>query len=128
MGGHPTLLIAPTASGKTGAYTAPIAEMILAGPAPRNLLGWIVSPTRALVDDLTRRLAPPLAAMGLSVGRRTGEHREMTAPGTDIRKVLVFVQRRADAERFLRCSKDSHPLGIPYSSIMEVYREPGGKP
>ena len=80
MDGHPTLLIAPTASGKTEAYAAPIAEMILAGPEPRNLLGWIVSPTRALVNDLTRRLAPPLAAMGLSVGRRTGEHREISGP------------------------------------------------
>ena len=70
LDGHPTLLIAPTASGKTEAYAAPIAEMILAGPEPRNLLGWIVSPTRALVNDLTRRLAPPLSAMGLSVGRR----------------------------------------------------------
>jgi ATP-dependent Lhr-like helicase len=78
MDGHPTLLIAPTASGKTEAYAAPIAEMILAGPEPRNLLGWIVSPTRALVNDLTRRLAPPLSAMGLSVGRRTGEHREIS--------------------------------------------------
>jgi ATP-dependent Lhr-like helicase len=80
MDGHPTLLIAPTASGKTEAYAAPIAEMILAGPEPRNLLGWIVSPTRALVNDLTRRLAPPLSAMGLSVGRRTGEHREISSP------------------------------------------------
>jgi len=78
MDGYPTLLIAPTASGKTEAYAAPIAEMILAGPEPRNLLGWIVSPTRALVNDLTRRLAPPLSAMGLSVGRRTGEHREIS--------------------------------------------------
>ena len=80
MAGHPTLLIAPTASGKTEAFTAPIAEMILAGPEPRNLLGWIVSPTRALVNDLARRLAPPLTAMGLSVGRRTGEHREISGP------------------------------------------------
>jgi ATP-dependent Lhr-like helicase len=80
MEGRPTLLIAPTASGKTEAYAAPIAEMIMAGPEPRNRLGWIVSPTRALVNDLTRRLAPPLAAMGLRVGRRTGEHREISGP------------------------------------------------
>ncbi|MEX1330424.1 MAG: DEAD/DEAH box helicase [Desulfobacterales bacterium] len=80
MDGHPTLLNAPTASGKTEAFAAPIAEMILANPEPRNLLGWIVSPTRALVNDLTRRLAPPLSAMGLSVGRRTGEHREISDP------------------------------------------------
>ncbi len=78
MEGRSVLLIAPTASGKTEGYAAPIAEMISASPEPRNLLAWIVSPTRALVNDLTRRLAPPLIAMGLRVGRRTGEHREIS--------------------------------------------------
>ncbi len=78
MGGRPTLLIAPAASGKTEGYAAPMAEMISAGPGPRNLLAWIVSPTRALVNDLARRLRPPLTAMGLRVGRRTGEHREIS--------------------------------------------------
>jgi ATP-dependent Lhr-like helicase len=80
MEGHPTLLIAPTASGKTEAYSALMAEVIMVGPEPRNRLGWIVSPTRDLVNDLTRRLAPPFAAMGLGVGRRTGEHREISGP------------------------------------------------
>jgi hypothetical protein len=81
MEGSPTLLIAPTSSGKTEAFAAPMAEMILADPALRDLSGlpgWIVSPTRALVNDLVRRLAPPLSAMGLRVGRRTGEHREIS--------------------------------------------------
>jgi len=78
--GHSTLLIAPTASGKTEAYAAPLAEMIVSGPEPPHLSAWIVSPTRALVNDLTRRLTPPLAAMGLDVGRRSGEHREISGP------------------------------------------------
>jgi len=78
MAGHPTLLIAPTASGKTEAYAAPVAEKIASGPESRELAGWIVSPTRALVNDLARRLAPPLTAMGFRVGRRTGDHREIT--------------------------------------------------
>jgi len=81
MEGHPTLLIAPTASGKSEAFAAPIAEMILAESEPRKvsgLSGWIVSPTRALVNDLTRRLGPPFSAMGLAIGRRTGEHREIS--------------------------------------------------
>ncbi len=76
IAGGPVLLIAPTASGKTEAYTAPIAEKILAEPG--NLPAWVVCPTRALVNDLTRRLAPPLAAMGLRVGRRTGERKEIS--------------------------------------------------
>ncbi len=80
MGGGPVLLISPTASGKTEAYAAPLAERIAAGPKPRDLSAWIVSPTRALVNDLARRLASPLAAMRLRVGRRTGEHREISGP------------------------------------------------
>jgi len=78
MEGRPVLLISPTASGKTEAYAAPIAEMIASGPEPRDLSGWIVSPTRALVNDLARRLASPIAGMNLRVGRRTGEHREIS--------------------------------------------------
>lgn len=78
--GRPVLLIAPTASGKTEAYASPIAEKILAEAGSRPLSGWIVSPTRALVNDLFRRLVPPLTAVGLRVGRRTGEHREIAGP------------------------------------------------
>ena len=78
MKGLPVLLIAPTASGKSEAFAAPMAEMILSGPEPRSLRGWIVSPTRALVNDLARRLAPPLSAMGFEIGRRTGDHREIS--------------------------------------------------
>ena len=77
MKGRGVLLIAPTAAGKTESYAAPMAEMIQSFEGPQHLSGWIVSPTRALVNDLARRLAAPLGAMGLRVGRRTGEHREI---------------------------------------------------
>ncbi|MFO8089679.1 MAG: DEAD/DEAH box helicase [Desulfatiglandaceae bacterium] len=76
MAGGPVLLIAPTAAGKTEAYTAPLAEKILAGR--QNLSAWIVSPTRALVNDLARRITPRLAALGLRTGRRTGERKEIS--------------------------------------------------
>lgn len=77
MRGRGVLLIAPTAAGKTESYAAPMAERIQSFEGPQHLSGWIVSPTRALVNDLARRLAAPLGAMGLRVGRRTGEHREI---------------------------------------------------
>ncbi len=78
MKGRGVLLISPTASGKTETYAAPMAEMIQSFDGPRHLSGWIISPTRALVNDLARRLKAPLGAMGLRVGRRTGEHREIS--------------------------------------------------
>ena len=78
MKGRGVLLISPTASGKTESYGAPMAEMIRSFDGPGYLSGWIISPTRALVNDLARRLEPPLRTMGLRVGRRTGEHREIS--------------------------------------------------
>ncbi len=95
MAGGPVLLIAPTATGKTESYAAPIAEKILAGPGPDRLTAWIVSPTRALVNDLARRLATPLAAMGLRLGRRTGERREIS--GADPPHVVVTTPESLDS-------------------------------
>ncbi len=73
--GRNVLLCAPTASGKTEAYAAPLAERLLAGKRePLGLL--VVSPTRALANDLKRRLEAPMHNAGVSLGRYTGEHKE----------------------------------------------------
>ncbi|MCP4677061.1 MAG: DEAD/DEAH box helicase [Deltaproteobacteria bacterium] len=79
MTGRSVLLVAPTAGGKTEAFAAPIAERILTSAGSKELMAWIVCPTRALVNDLARRLEPPLRSVGLRLGRRTGEHREITS-------------------------------------------------
>ncbi|MFZ5479358.1 MAG: DEAD/DEAH box helicase [Myxococcota bacterium] len=72
LAGRDALLCAPTASGKTEAYLAPLAERVPAGAdGPPAVL--VVSPTRALVNDLFRRVSPPLAAMGIGCGRWTGD-------------------------------------------------------
>ncbi len=75
--GQNVLLMAPTAGGKTESFAAPMAERIQGNGSP-TLSAWIISPTRALVNDLFRRLKPPLEKMGLRVGRRTGDHREIS--------------------------------------------------
>lgn len=75
--GDNVLLMAPTAGGKTESFAAPMAERIQEDGSP-TLSAWIISPTRALVNDLFRRLKPPLEIMGLRVGRRTGDHREIS--------------------------------------------------
>jgi ATP-dependent Lhr-like helicase len=74
--GHNVLLAAPTAGGKTEAALAPILHRILEaegreveGPA----LLYIV-PTRALVNDVHRRLQAPMQRVGLVLGRKTGDH------------------------------------------------------
>jgi len=78
--GLDALLLAPTAGGKTEAWAAPLAERVLAARdhGESGDLSWfVVCPTRALVNDLARRLEGPCDAVGLRVGRRTGEHREV---------------------------------------------------
>ncbi len=77
--GHDVLLCAPTASGKTEAYGAPCAELLMAEAdkdAPELPRWLLVSPTRALANDLTRRLEAGMNNVGLGLGRYTGEHKE----------------------------------------------------
>jgi ATP-dependent helicase Lhr and Lhr-like helicase len=93
MAGRPVLLIAPTAAGKTEAYTAPVAEKILS--SRETLSAWIVSPTRALVNDLSRRITPRLAALGLRTGRRTGERKEIS--GAEPPHVVITTPESLDS-------------------------------
>lgn len=73
LDGRDTLIIAPTASGKTEAACAPLVERY-AGGRPWMIL--YISPTRALVNDLYARLSGPLRQMGLTIGRRTSDHKD----------------------------------------------------
>ena len=85
------VVISPAASGKTEAVVAPALERLLSRspnaevrtPKPgarRSSLGFhrlavlYVSPTRALVNDLYRRLNEPLEYLGLRLARKTGDH------------------------------------------------------
>jgi len=71
--GRDAVLVAPTASGKTEAAAAPLFERLLAdGPPPRPGL-VLVSPTRALANDLARRLLAPCEPLRLEVAVRTGD-------------------------------------------------------
>lgn len=72
--GHSAVLCAPTASGKTEAAVAPLVERHLpVGTDVCRLL--IVVPTRALVNDLFRRLDGPFSDLRLILGARHGERR-----------------------------------------------------
>lgn len=85
--GRNLVVISPSASGKTEAVAAPVIERLLGEmnrqgrqgnrqPAAgnRRLAILYVSPTRALVNDLYRRLAEPLEYLGLGLARKTGDH------------------------------------------------------
>lgn len=79
--GLDTLLMSPTASGKTEAACAPLVERNLGRPRPSVLY---VSPTRALTNDIFRRLETPLGVLGLQLARRTGEYRPARGAEPDV--------------------------------------------
>ncbi len=71
--GRNVVVISPAASGKTEAVVAPAVERLL--PEWRGRFSVLyVSPTRALVNDLHRRLSEPLGYLELGLARKTGDH------------------------------------------------------
>jgi ATP-dependent Lhr-like helicase len=70
--GRNVLVISPSASGKTEAIIAPVVERLLPDRC-RGLRVLYVSPTRALVNDLSRRLTGPFEYLGLELDRKTGD-------------------------------------------------------
>lgn len=80
LDGRDALLSAPSAAGKTEAACAPLCELLAQrDPEPPALM--VVSPTRALANDLHRRLEGPLSRMELPLGRWTGERKEPQSGG-----------------------------------------------
>lgn len=82
--GENLVVISPAASGKTEAVVAPVVERLL-GMGKKGFSVLYVSPTRALVNDLYRRLLEPIEYLGLKLERKTGDH-----PQIDERK-LPFI-------------------------------------
>lgn len=72
LAGGNVLLCAPTASGKTEAVLAPLIERHLPAQRATPQLSLIyVLPTRALINDLWRRLATPCDMLRITIAART---------------------------------------------------------
>lgn len=76
LAGRNVAVASATASGKTEAVLAPLAESLLV-KRPEGLAVLHVTPTRALANDAFRRISEPLKELGLSCGLRTGERRRL---------------------------------------------------
>ena len=78
VAGRDVLVLAGTGSGKTEAVLAPLVHRWL--PAMRRASGCTVlyvTPTRALANDLLRRIEPAIESLGLIVGVRHGERNDL---------------------------------------------------
>ncbi len=78
LAGHPTLIMAATAAGKTEAALAPLLERHLYATPPANppmaaLRILYLCPTRALVRDLYERLKLPLESLGVALSMKSGD-------------------------------------------------------
>jgi ATP-dependent helicase Lhr and Lhr-like helicase len=97
--GQNLILTAGTASGKTEAVTAPLISRLWPDVVHRSGVCLLyVAPTKALVNDLEKRLRGPCEQLGLRVGVRHGDH---DALATSLRpQVLITTPESLDVLLF----------------------------
>jgi ATP-dependent Lhr-like helicase len=75
------VVISPAATGKTEAVVAPVLENLFEKGSLRGGISKVsvlyISPTRALVNDLFRRLEAPMHYLGVSIGVKTGDRPQL---------------------------------------------------
>jgi len=95
--GRNVVVISPSASGKTEAVAAPLVERNMASGSDRFSVLYI-SPTRALVNDLYRRLKDPLDYLDLGLDRKTGDH-----PSVDEKRLPFMLVTTPESTDSLLC-------------------------
>ncbi len=73
LDGRNVVVASPTASGKTEAVVAPLAENLLRDGIHDGLAAIYICPTRALVNDTEVRCREPLSELGISCTVRTSD-------------------------------------------------------
>jgi ATP-dependent Lhr-like helicase len=96
LDGRDAVLMAPSAAGKTEAAAAPLFERHLRDRADAGPAVLYVSPTRALANDIFRRLEAPCLTLDVALGRRTGDH-PSAMRGTDLPRVLITTPESLDS-------------------------------
>lgn len=83
LDGRNVVLSSGTGSGKTEAVVAPLVNRYQRSAAEKDSLTFLyVAPTKALVNDLEKRLRLPLDALGLRVGVRHGDRDDLASGPT----------------------------------------------
>lgn len=122
LAGASALITAPTAGGKTEAVMAPICER-LTRHRWRGLSVLLITPTRALVNDLFTRLSGPLNRMGIRVGRKTSDHR---LGDQIVEQVLVTTPESTESLLMLRRGQLNHIQAVVLDEIHLLDGTPRG--
>lgn len=78
LAGSNVILCSATGSGKTEAILAPLLSLHWRSAAESDsLVVLYIAPTRALLNDLLRRIEGPIASLGLRVGIRHGDRNDL---------------------------------------------------
>lgn len=78
LSGRNVVLISGTGTGKTEAVMAPlVSKYWRQAVSTSSLFLLYIAPTKALVNDLEKRLHPPLSILGLRVGLRHGDRDDL---------------------------------------------------
>jgi ATP-dependent Lhr-like helicase len=96
LDGRNVVVISPSASGKTEAVAAPLVERNIAAGDRFSVL--YISPTRALVNDLYRRLKEPLEYLSVGLARKTGDH-----PSLDEKRLPLMLITTPESTDSLLC-------------------------
>lgn len=92
LAGNNLILISPTGSGKTEAVVAPVCEKALS--VSGKLYCLYICPTRALVNDIERRIEIPLDKLHMRVGVRHGDRK--TLRGKTVPNILITTPESLD--------------------------------
>ncbi len=99
LAGRNVILSSGTGSGKTEAVTAPLMSRLWREAAKTDALVLLyIAPTKALVNDLEKRLHSPLYSLGLRVGVTHGDRDDLAAGQTV--HVLVTTPESLDVMLF----------------------------
>ena len=112
VAGRNVMLCAPTGSGKTEAAVAPLVERALGFPGALSIL--YICPTRALINDLAKRISTPLDQLGLHLGVQHGDNQ--SASGRRVPELLLITPESLDGA----LSRTGHALHERLKSVRAV--------
>ena len=122
--GENAILISGTASGKTEAAVIPIASRII--DSRKSSVCIYVAPTKALLNDLYRRLLAPLHQLGIELARRhgdkpltSGDQKKISILLTTPESLDVLISKNypfLERVKFIVCDEIHQVLGTPRGS------------